>query len=65
MEQEYLSLIQLSQKARLNLNYIYCLVYSGKIRASKIGGHWKIAAADAERFIEARKAKQGAGDGRG
>jgi len=61
-----ISPIDLCQASGASLSLIYSLVWSGKVKAVKNErGNWQIDARDAASFLKTRKAKQGAGDGRG
>jgi len=48
----YLPLKQLSQMYPVSVKTLRSWIYSGKIRASKIGRHWMIARAEMERVIK-------------
>lgn len=59
-----ISPIQLAQRGKINLSFIYQLIYAGRIKARRQGGRWRISDAEAEKFLGERKARLGgqAGD---
>lgn len=49
----YLSIAQAAEYTNLSRAYIYRLVGTGKLAASKIGTVWRIKQADLEAFLQA------------
>ena len=58
MEQT-ISAAELSKKAGVGLDYIYRLLWSGKLPAVRVDGRWQINEADAEQFLRDREARRG------
>lgn len=58
--QKELTVIQASRTLGITLDYIYRLIYSGKIAARKSEGRWLIPASDVESRLKAREARNSA-----
>ena len=58
MEQE-LTVSQASRTLGITLDYVYRLIYSGKLAARKNDGRWLIPAADVESRLKAREERNG------
>ena len=52
---EALSVPGAARQLGFTLKYVYDLVYSGRLKAEKVGGRWRIAASE----VEARLRKRG------
>jgi predicted site-specific integrase-resolvase len=56
--ENYLTPIQLSQASKVYLDYLYRLLWNGKLKASRVNGRWQIPVEEAARFIQERKARR-------
>ena len=57
--QKELTVSQASQILGITLDYVYRLIYSGKLAARKSEGRWLIPVSDVEPRLKAREAKNG------
>ena len=57
--QKELTVSQASRTLGITLDYVYRLIYSGKLVARKSEGRWLIPVSDVESRLKAREAKNG------
>ena len=57
--QKELTVSQASRTLGITLDYVYRLIYSGKLVARKSEGRWLIPVSDVESRLKAKEAKNG------
>jgi hypothetical protein len=60
MEEKMIGVIELARRAGILPENIYQKLWIGKLKGQKVSGSWQISETEADRFLAARKARQGA-----
>ncbi len=58
-EERYLTPIAAARRLGLGLDYLYKLMWAGKLPARKVNGRWRIPAAAIEQRLKEREARNG------
>jgi len=49
-----LSAVEAARKLGVGLDYVYSLIWTGKLEASKVGGRWRVSASAVEARLNRR-----------
>ena len=56
MKSEIISVAEAARRLRVSIDYVYSLVWSGKLSARKIDGRWRVSADSVAKRISKREA---------